>query len=126
MFFSLGDFVFDKLEDGRDQALAVTIDIGATAGEDEIQVNIVQRETDLTLSLLSGDQKVIALQRLDDLSRQISTGVSDKLYLEWRGSKWKRLLQSLQADWKAGGVSAIGAKIQRINARKLKDLLFQR
>lgn len=126
VFFSLGDFVFDKLEDGRDQALAVTIDIGATAGEDEIQVNIVQRETDLTLSLLSGDQKETASQRLDDLSRQISTGVSDKLYLEWRGSKWRRLLQSLQADWKAGGVRAIRAKIKRINVRKLTDLLFQR
>lgn len=126
VFYSLGDFVFDKLEDGRDQALVVTIDIGATAGEDEIQVDTVQRETDLTLSLLSGARREIALQRLDELSRKVFSGASDKLYLEWRGSKWKRLLQSLQADWNSGGLRAIGAKIQRIDARKLTDLLMRR
>ena len=126
VFFSLGDFVFDKLEDGRDQALALTIAMGATVSEDKIEVDIVQRGDDLRLSLLSGSSKEIALRRFHDLSREISSGASDTLYLEWRGSKWKRFLQSIRADWKAGGLGAVAAKVQRIDARKLTDLLFRR
>ncbi|MGE3643984.1 MAG: CapA family protein [Beijerinckiaceae bacterium] len=126
VFFSLGDFVFDKLADGRDQALIVSIEVGEDARADVISSDVVQRTSDLRLFLLSGKARKAAIQRLDELSEMISSGQSDKHYLEWRGSKWRRLIQSVRRDFQVGGIAALRAKFSRINSQKLTDLLFRR
>lgn len=126
VFFSLGDFIFDKLEDDRDQALLVDIALGSQDKEDLIEVDIVQRAPDLSLFLLTGDARTAKLQRFEELSAMIRSQASDRHYLEWRGSKWRRLAQSLLFDFQARGWRAIGARLGRVNTRKLVDLLARR
>ncbi len=126
VFFSLGDFVFDKMEGGRDQALVVTATLGVDGSPGIHSVRIAQRMPNLRVSLLSGPAHEAKLQELQALSDMINSGVSDKLYLEWRGNKVVRLWQSTRRDFEAGGWKALKAKFKRINKRKLVDLLFRR
>jgi hypothetical protein len=126
IFFSLGDFLFDKMENGRDIALLVSILLGENPATDVIQLDFAQRNSDFRLALLAGAKRAQELQRLTELSEMIPTGESDSRYLKWRGSKWRRLFQSIRRDFEAGGIAALRAKLGRANKRKLTDLLFPR
>ncbi|SDD26436.1 CapA family protein [Kordiimonas lacus] len=126
VFFSMGDFVFDKLNDGRDQALVAIFALANDARADTFEIEVVQRGADLSLSLLAGESKDTVFRKLRDLSDMITNGQSDARYLVWRGSKWRRLFQSSRRDFRAGGFPALWAKLGRVSTRKLYDLLLRR
>jgi poly-gamma-glutamate synthesis protein (capsule biosynthesis protein) len=126
VFYSMGDFLFDKLEGGRDQALVVTAYLPGDGSADPIDIDIVQRSPDLQLSLLSGEARRQRLQELGVLSEMIASGASDDAYVAWRGRKLSGVLRSIRGDFRAGGWRALWAKLGRINKRKMVDLVFRR
>ncbi len=126
VFYSMGDFLFDKLESGRDQALVVTAYLNGDGSATSIEIDIAQRSPDLHLSLQSGEARRQGLQSLGVLSDMIISGASDEAYVAWRGSKLSAVLRSICGDFRAGGWKALWAKLGRINKRKMIDLVFRR
>jgi poly-gamma-glutamate synthesis protein (capsule biosynthesis protein) len=126
VFYSLGDFIFDKLENGRDKALLVQLDINADKTLGVPELKFVQREPDLRLGLLDGDALEQEKLLLGSLSKMICNGESDKAYLSWRGNRVSFFWKSLVRDFKAGGFYAVKAKLGRINRYKIRELLLGR
>lgn len=126
VFYSMGDFLFDKLEDGRDQALVVSASLNRAGSVNPIEIDIVQRSSDLRLSLMTGEAYSSVQKALVDLSTMIANGSSDEAYLKWRGSKVIALLRSVRRDYQAGGWRALKAKLSRVNTRKLNELVLKR
>lgn len=115
-FFSLGDFVFDKLEDGRDRSLIVRIDL---AGErPEVDVAPVRRMPSLEVAPVSGSELDPVLSELKSLGEALASGESDAAYNAWYGNPAGRLWRSVRKDFEHGGVPAIIAKFQRLAARR--------
>lgn len=129
VFYSLGDFLFDKLDSGRDRAILVTAFLQKCEVADsiniEIVIDIVQRLPNLHLSLLTGDERSVGVKALNDLSALIASGASDKAYIDFRGSKFASLIRSFRRDFQAGGMIGLISKLRRINRRKLFDLIFR-
>jgi hypothetical protein len=124
-FYSLGDFVFDRVSSGRDRALVVTTEIRSErsrpAGASTIQ--IVQRSADLVVSLLDGDHLQDALAELECLRDTIADGRSDEAFLRMRGNIWGMFFKGLAKDVRSGGMSALYAKVRRANFRKICELI---
>lgn len=126
VFYSLGDFVFDKCTEGRDKALMVHVDLSSDGTLSDPDVRVVKRAPDLSLGLLNGEELEGERRVLRYLSDMIRSGESDKVYLNWRGSRLERLRKSIVFDWRIGGLQALKAKIKRVNRRKIRELIFGR
>lgn len=124
IFYSLGDFIFDRFEGGRNQALLAVTHIDNQGRMSEPEVSVVRRTSALQLELLAGETLEIERRELHALSEMIRSGDSDISYLNWRGSKLARLKSAIIRDFQAGGVKALIEKIFRINRRKLGELFF--
>lgn len=126
IFFSLGDFLFDKFDDGRDRALMVALEISDDGTLSDPEVRVVKRAPDLSLAQLEGELLEQQMRELRTLTEMIRNGESDRAYLRWRGSKLARLRKSLVRDFQAGGIQALKAKLGRVKRRKLCELFLGR
>jgi hypothetical protein len=126
IFFSLGDFVFDKFEGGRDKSLLVKLSIDPRGNISSNDVIAMQRTSGFEVSCIKGEQLDEYLKMLREQSRLIETGESDLAYAISRGSKARFLLRSLRRDYQVGGLRALIAKLSRINRRKLIELLLSK
>ena len=123
IFFSLGDFLFDKRENGRGEALLVALEIGKSGSLLHSEVRAIRRNPDLSLQLLEGGDHKAKMVELWELGMAIRTRESDRLYLNWRGSRLTWLWRSVLGDLRAGGLIALKAKVGRLDRHKLRDLL---
>lgn len=120
-FYSLGDFVFDKLHEGRDRSILVRFE--DLRQFSKFQVFPMQRGPDLGVRALTGAEKEEALEHILLLSQQIATSESDRLYQKWHGNPLIRILKNLKSEFSRGGVSSIIKKIIRLDSVKMKMLL---
>lgn len=122
VFYSMGDFVFDKVDEGRGRALVAAINVSAS-GLLQPEMYLVQRNPEMAIRLLKGKESEEALNELSRLGHLIRTGDSDRAYLRWRGSRIKWLWESVLSDFRAGGFRALRAKVGRIDKHRLRDLV---
>ncbi len=120
-FFSLGDFIFDKFENGRNESLILKVH--SLKDLSKFEVLPILRRQDLRLEVANEGQRYKMLQKLAWLSEKISTGESDDLYQEWFGNPYKRLLHSFLNDFKRGGILSVLRKIKRFDKVKMKILV---
>jgi len=107
-FFSLGDFIFDKFDQGRDRSLIARVSL---IGDKLLLSTVaVKRNPDFSLSALTGAEETAFAQHLGVLNAAILSGESDRYYWRWYGSPLMRLWRSVCGDFRHGGVSALVAK----------------
>lgn len=122
-FYSLGDFLFDKLEGGRDKALLVKLQKSDDNAGFEIAVRPVKRFPDLRICPMGPGEHALTLSHIEELSVLISSGASDNAYRSTLGCPLKILASSILKDVRTGGLTALVAKIGRLDRRRL-SLLF--
>lgn len=113
-FFSLGDFVFDKTENGRDQALIVTCN--HVTGD--FSTSIVQRNSNLEISLASEEVSRNIHAELSSLGEKIEAGEIARLYATASKGIWLKRLKSLFRDFRAGGLTGVRRRIRSVILRK--------
>lgn len=115
-FFSLGDFLFDRFEDGRSHSLVAHVDL-STLG-DSICTIVVERMKDMSISEVNRSEPAV-YEHLAELNRSLMTGVSDRLYFEALSTNMREhILESLAKDMRAGGFRAIVRRISRLTPAK--------
>lgn len=120
-FFSLGDFIFDKLEAGRDTSLIARVSL--TEDDSLLEMIPVRRNKDLRVATLSSADKSAILEHLDALNEAIASGASDHAYRQWYGNPVSRLWTSVRTDYQHGGLFAIIAKIRRLDRHRSNTFL---
>lgn len=122
-FYALGDFIFDRTDGSRDVALMIRATVTSRVGEPEVELHPVRRCDDLRLNLLEGRMRQEVLNHIRELVEALSSNESDRAYFIWYGSPLERLMQSLRADWRAGGFRALAAKARRIDRSRVKTVI---
>lgn len=123
IFYSLGDFIFDRFENGRDSSLVIQADFNAAGRARQVHAVPVIRTDTLVVEPIGGEEldKFNAwLRRLDEM---IADGSSDGAFQKEFGNPVKRTLEGIVKDARAGGLPALWAKVKRIDRRRL-SLLF--
>lgn len=122
-FFSLGDFLFDKAEDGRDRALLLTADLDLT-GVRAHTVHHVARGKDLVVRPMVGPDGDQERTRVEALSQAIADGRVEALYTSALGANLSgSVLTSLKKDFRAGGLKALWRTARRLNPSKIGRVL---
>ncbi|MCW5942458.1 MAG: CapA family protein [Fimbriimonadaceae bacterium] len=122
-FYSFGDFVFDKREDGRDRALLAEITIDQT-GVPSVTVHHVGRGDDLVVRPLAGSEQAAERARVHELCEAIAAGRSDALYSSALGANLSgSVIASLKKDFRAGGLKAVWRTARRLNPAKIARIL---
>ena len=116
-FFSLGDFVFDRCDDGRGMALVSRCTLSETLS---CCVQPVIRDPDLALRLPSPEEEEGIRSQLLSLSESIASGVSDNACFDAAaGDLGDALLGSVRKDLSSGGVRALFTRAGRVTPAKL-------
>lgn len=114
-FYSLGDFVFDRFEGGRDVSLLVRIR-GVGGGALEAEVVPVVRGGDYVVRAAAGEAKEAILREAGELGRALLSGESDGLYYS-SYDPWIQV-RSLLKDFRSGGVRAVLVRVRRLGLAK--------
>lgn len=123
IFYSLGDFIFDKFENGRDSSLVVQADFNPAGEVRQIQAVPVIRTDTLVVEPIGGKELDKFNARLRGLDEMIADGSSDGAFQKEFGNPVKRILEGIVKDARAGGLPALWAKVKRIDRRRL-SLIF--
>jgi poly-gamma-glutamate synthesis protein (capsule biosynthesis protein) len=119
-FYSLGDFVFDKTEAGRDEALVARIPLSRPS---EASVVSTVRGADLVVRQPGDEREETIGARLALLNQALTSGVSDDRYLQLFARRRGSILQSLRRDLRIGGIGAVIARIRRAAPRRAATVL---
>jgi poly-gamma-glutamate synthesis protein (capsule biosynthesis protein) len=124
IFYSLGDFVFDKICSGRDTSLIVQADFPAGPYPTPSVITIpVCRNNTLQLNLIAGAAHTAFNERLKMLDSMIDDGSSVAAFREEFGNPLVRIFRDVLKDVRIGGAPALWAKIRRIDRRRLSLLI---
>lgn len=124
VFYSLGDFIFDKVSSGRCNALIVEATISAEKKAMEtIDFFTVVREANLQISLLTGTEEKIFRNKVIKLSEKIEDGSYKDAYYKCFGNPLVTLGKNVLKDLSAGGLRALWAKIMRVDRHRLTMLM---
>lgn len=123
VFYSLGDFIFDRFENGRDTALIVHADFAHDESAPCQTATIpVRRSASLQLDLIEGSARETFRQRLETLDAMIADGRSRAAFQAAYGNPLRRVLAGTLSDFRAGGWPALWAKARRVDRRRLSLL----
>lgn len=114
-FFSLGDFIFDKFDNGRESSLVVRIDLRTVSAE----VTMVCRLADLRVDIVSPEASEAQMQALAASSSRIEDGAVGALHSTHSLASYKARMVSLGRDYRAGGLGTVFARM-RNKLRKLR------
>lgn len=119
-FYSLGDFIFDKLEYGRRRSLIARVTVSnGTLTVDPVPV---VRRSNLEVTIPDGREFDEFVEHLNALNAALAHGYSDERYWEWYGNPVTRLLQSVLTDFRVSGLAGVVAKLQRVDGHRLRFL----
>lgn len=119
-FYSLGDFVFDRLQGGRDLSLVVRASITEQVTIDVIPVC---RRNDLVLYLPGEDTRSELLDKFDTLNKALACGTSDGVYLDAARSLVDSQLSALFRDFRVGGTRAVYNRVRKAGLHRIISFL---
>lgn len=122
-FFSLGDFLFDKAEAGRDRALVLEAELDGS-GVRTHTVHHVGRGPDLVVRPMDAEALEQERARVGALVAAIADGRVEALYSAALGANLGgSVVASLKKDFRAGGWRALWRTARRLNPAKIGRIL---
>lgn len=119
-FFSLGDFVFDRFQDGRDTALVATLRWKDTL---HVEVNVVRRGEDFRVRRSDGVHAEHWNASLEALNRALADGTSNRLFFEEASQQAGLQLHGLVRDIRSGGWMRFFRRVGRVGPRRIVTML---
>ena len=115
-FFSLGDFIFDKFDNGRESSLVARIDLRTMSAK----MAVAHRLADLRVDIAPPEAGEVQMQALRAVSSRIREGAVGALHRSHSLASYKARLVSLGRDYRAGGLGTVFARM-RNKLRKLRS-----
>lgn len=117
-FYSLGDFIFDRVDNCRNKALIVRINISSS--DLSCEVIPVIRRPDFRIDLPNQTTLRQINKKLEYYCHVLKNKETDSLYSkQFSSNSWSLLISEMKKEWYSGGIEGIYRRLLRISPRKL-------
>jgi poly-gamma-glutamate synthesis protein (capsule biosynthesis protein) len=116
-FYSLGDFIFDRINSNRQNALIVTVDL--IGDKLDLKITPVERQANFEVTIMTEEKTRYYLDKLAILNSDLKSNKSDQSYHDQLNNQAiSTVMKELKKEWNAGGAKGILRRTRRISIKK--------